>query len=210
MEKIVVIATANEHKVEEFQRLAEAKNLKNIRFISAKKAVPAGMPSVDENENSFLGNAKIKARALKKILPNFWILADDSGLCVDELGGAPGIKSARFSGENSTSESNRKKLLEALRGVPEARRNAHFECALFLISPRGNEEIFSAKCFGKISENERDSGFGFGYDSIFVPALAPSDAFFGKTFAEISGTRKDEFSHRGKAFALLADFFRAQ
>ena len=199
MEKIIVIATGNAHKVEEFNRLAATANLQGVRFVSAKDARPAGMPNVVEDSGSFVGNARLKARALRDSVPaEFFVMADDSGLCVDALDGLPGVETAYYAGATATAAQNRAKLLDALAGVSPKKRGAHFVCVLLLISPDGNEKIFEGKCAGKIAEREADGGFGFGYDPIFVP-----DGF-AKTFAELDGNVKDALSHRGLAFAQLA------
>lgn len=204
-EKIVVIATGNAHKVEEFNRLAAEAGLTNVRFISAKDCVPGGMPHVVEDSGTFEGNARLKALALKKIVPaNYGVMADDSGLCVDFLDGAPGVETAYYAGANATHAENRAKLLNALDRVPAEKRGAHFYCLLFLITPEGSEEIFDGTCRGFIAESERDDGFGFGYDPIFVPAG------YDKTFAELPGEIKDRLSHRGNAFGKLAQAFLAE
>ncbi len=202
-EKIIVIATGNAHKVEEFNRLAADAGLVGVRFISAKDCVPGGMPHVVEDSGSFEGNARLKALALRKIVPaDYFVMADDSGLCVDFLGGAPGVETAYYAGANATHAANRAKLLNALNGVPAAQRRAHFYCLLFLMTPEGREEIFDGTCEGFIATDERDAGFGFGYDPIFVPAG------YDKTFAELSGEIKDRLSHRGNAFAALSRRFK--
>ena len=130
-EKIVVIATGNAHKVEEFNRLAADAGLKDLRFISAKECVPEGMPKVVEDAGTFEGNARLKALALRKIVPaDYFVMADDSGLCVDFLDGAPGVETAYYAGPDATHAENRAKLLEALKGVPAEKRGAYF-----LLSP---------------------------------------------------------------------------
>lgn len=197
--KTIVLATGNSHKVEEFNRLATCANLHTVRFISAAECVPEGMPKVVEDSGTFVGNARLKAVALRKIVPaEYFVLADDSGLCVDALGGEPGVETAYYAGATATATQNRAKLLRALAGVPAQNRGARFLCLLLLITPSGAEKKFEGTCAGTIAERESDAGFGFGYDPIFVPAG------FEKTFAELSGTIKDALSHRGKAFAELA------
>lgn len=199
--KTVVLATGNAHKAEEFNRLAAAFSLPEIRFVSAKEALTEGMPRVVEDAGTFVGNARLKARALRKRVPaDRFVLADDSGLCVDALGGAPGVETAYYAGPRATAEENRAKLLAALDGVPAEKRGAHFVCLLLLIAPDGTETIFEGKCFGEITEKEAGTG-GFGYDPIFAPRG------FDRTFAELDGATKDRLSHRGNAFAALADFF---
>ena len=199
--KTIVIATGNAHKVEEFNRLAQVFSLPELRFVSAKDVLPDGMPHVVEDSGSFLGNARLKARALKKCVPaDCFVLADDSGLCVDALGGAPGVETAYYAGPKATSEENRTKLLRALSDVPAENRAAHFVCLLLLISPDGTETVFEGKCEGFVAFSESGNG-GFGYDPVFVPWG------FSKTFAELDGATKDKLSHRGKAFSALAGFF---
>ncbi|MBQ8724007.1 MAG: RdgB/HAM1 family non-canonical purine NTP pyrophosphatase [Opitutales bacterium] len=199
--KTIVIATGNAHKVEEFNRLAEVFSLPQIRFVSAKDVLENGMPHVVEDSGTFLGNARLKAQALKKRVPaDFFVLADDSGLCVDALDGAPGVETAYYAGPEATAEENRHKLLAALDGVPAEQRGAHFVCLLLLISPDDTESVFEARCHGSIATRESGNG-GFGYDPIFVPQG------FSQTFAELDGATKDRLSHRGNAFAALARFF---
>ncbi|MBP3303187.1 MAG: RdgB/HAM1 family non-canonical purine NTP pyrophosphatase [Opitutales bacterium] len=199
--KTIVIATGNAHKVEEFNRLAEVFSLPQIRFVSAKDVLENGMPHVVEDSGTFLGNARLKAQALKKRVPaDFFVLADDSGLCVDALDGAPGVETAYYAGPEATAEENRRKLLSALVGVPAEQRGAHFVCLLLLISPDGTESVFEARCHGSIATRESGNG-GFGYDPVFVPQG------FSQTFAELDGATKDSLSHRGNAFAALSRFF---
>lgn len=203
-EKIVVIATGNAHKVEEFNRLAARAGLRGVRFVSAKEAVPGGMPHVIEDSGTFVGNARLKAAALRALAPaDAFVMADDSGLRVDFLDGAPGVETAYYAGPQADSAANRAKLLGALAGVPAAKRGANFYCLLLLIAPDGGEKIFEGVCPGTIAERERDAGFGFGYDPLFVPEG------HAETFAELSGEIKDALSHRGKAFDALAAFLRA-
>ena len=203
-EKIVVIATGNAHKGEEFNRLAARAGLRDARFVSAKEAVPGGMPHVVEDSGTFVGNARLKAAALRALAPaDAFVMADDSGLRVDFLGGAPGVETAYYAGPQADAAANRAKLLGALAGVPAAKRGADFYCLLLLIAPDGGEKIFEGVCPGTIAESERDAGFGFGYDPIFVPAGHT------ETFAELSGEIKDALSHRGRAFDALAAFLRA-
>ncbi len=200
----IVIATGNAHKVEEFNRLAARERLDGVRFVSAKDEREQGMPPVVEDSGTFVGNARLKARALREVLPaGTLVMADDSGLCVDALGGNPGVETAYYAGPQATAEQNRAKLLGALKDVPAGKRGAHFYCCLLLIDADGNEQIFDARCFGAIATREADAGFGFGYDPIFVPAG------YDKTFAELAGTVKDKLSHRGNAFLKLCAFLKS-
>lgn len=204
--KLIVIATGNTHKAEEFNRLAAVFALPEIRFVAAGEFLAGGMPHVVEDTGTFLGNARVKALALRGRVPaDAFILADDSGLCVDALGGGPGVETAYYAGPNATAAQNRAKLLASLDGIPAGMRGAHFICTLLLLAPNGgdgNELVFEGKCFGRIATAEAGTG-GFGYDPIFIPKN------FEKTFAELDGATKDRLSHRGNAFAKLAEFFGA-
>lgn len=196
MKKIIYLATTNAHKVEEFAQILENSN---FSLLSAKTL--GGMPYVDECESSFAGNALLKARALKKLAPaDAYILADDSGLCVDALDGAPSIHSARYAGVSGAGadKANNAKLLKELKGVPAEKRSARFVCALALISPNDKEDIFQANVEGFIIEEELGEN-GFGYDPLFLYKE------FNKTTAEIDASLKHSISHRGKALALLLE-----
>ncbi|HLS29178.1 MAG TPA: RdgB/HAM1 family non-canonical purine NTP pyrophosphatase, partial [Opitutales bacterium] len=160
------------------------------------------MPEVDENAETFSGNALLKARALRpQVAPSDWILADDSGLEVDALDGAPGLHSARFAGPAATDAENRAKLLKHLDRFPPSKRGACFVCVLALLGPDHIEKTFEGICSGRIIDKERGEG-GFGYDPIFVP-----DGL-DKTFAEISAEEKDRLSHRGVALRKLFEWIR--
>ena len=155
-----------------------------------------------EDEETFEANALAKARqaAVATGLP---AIADDSGLEVEALGGAPGVRSARYAGEPSDDARNNAKLLQALRGVPPARRQARFRCAAaFIDGARGVEIVETGACEGSILETARGSG-GFGYDPLFlVPRV-------GKTMAELPLDEKNRLSHRAAAFRALAAALRA-
>jgi len=156
-----------------------------------------GMPEVIEDQDSFRGNALKKARALASGLPEgSYALADDSGLCVDALDGAPGVYSARYAGANATDADNRSKLIAALNTFDKPGWEAHFECALALAAANGEEWVFEGRCDGRIVGEERGSG-GFGYDPVFVPDGLE------RTFAEVSDSEKAALSHRGAALRLL-------
>jgi XTP/dITP diphosphohydrolase len=130
------------------------------------------------------------------------VLADDSGLCVDALGGAPGVRSARFAGATGPGrdEANNRRLLDALEGVPEDERGAAFVCALCLCAPDGRTWHLEGRCVGRIVEAPRGSG-GFGYDPLFLSLEPGLDGT--RTHAEISPEEKDRHSHRGKALRAL-------
>lgn len=185
-EKIIVAATGNEHKLKEIREI-----LKGYRVISAKEAGFFG--EVEETGTTFLENAFLKARAVVESTGRA-ALADDSGLTVDALGGAPGIYSARYSGGGSAE--NRKLLLKNMKGKGE--RGASFVCAVALVFPDGREYSAIGRTYGTITEEERGEN-GFGYDSLFF-----SDDL-KKTFAEASDEEKNSVSHRGRALQGLMD-----
>lgn len=180
----IVAATGNAHKLREIREI-----LKNHEIVSAAEA--GFFDEVEETGATFLENALIKARAVCEItgLP---ALADDSGLCVDSLDGAPGVYSARYSGGGDAE--NRKLLLKNLQAIED--RAAHFCCAVALVFPDGKERTAEGRTYGKILTECRGTG-GFGYDSLFL-----SDDL-GVSFAEASEKEKNAVSHRGRALAAL-------
>lgn len=191
------LASGNRHKAEEFQRLADESGLP-LRIVPA-----AAMPEVVEDTGTFAGNARKKAAALQALLPaEAWVLADDSGVCVDALGGAPGVESAYFAGPQHDGAANLSKLAEVMRDVPEGRRAARFVCVLVLLGPDGVERIFEGRCEGVLGREPRGGG-GFGYDPLFVPEG------FERTYAELSAEEKNRISHRGRAWAAMAAWLRA-
>lgn len=197
----IFFATGNSHKVAEVQALADDSKLA-LRLRSAKEA--GGMPAVIEDTGTFLGNARKKARALHaQLAGNSWVLSDDSGLCVDALGGEPGVESAHYAGPGATSAANLAKLLGKLQGTPREARTAHFICVLFVIEPGGREHNFIGRCDGRLLECERGRG-GFGYDPIFVPAQSHL------TFAELGDAVKNGISHRALAWAKFVEWWRGR
>jgi len=190
------LASGNAHKTAEFQSLADAGGLR-VEIVSA--AAAGGMPAVVEDAGTFAGNARKKAHALRTRLPKeAWALADDSGLCVDALGGAPGVESAYYAGPKSDSAANLKKLVEAMRQVPEAQRGAHFTCVLVLAGPSG-ELVFEGRCNGRLLCEPRGEG-GFGYDPLFVPEG------YTQSFSELGSEIKNRLSHRAHAWEKLAEW----
>lgn len=193
------LASGNAHKVAEFQALARASGL-DVQVVSAKDA--GGMPDVVEDTGTFPGNAGKKARALQARLPaDSWVLADDSGLCVDALDGAPGVESAYYAGPQGDAAANLRKLVEVMLPVPAEKRGAHFICILVLAGPGGADYVFEGKMPGRLLLAPR-GGQGFGYDPLFVPEGS------SLTFAEMSEAAKNAVSHRGRAWARLAEFLR--
>ena len=179
-------ATGNAHKLKEIREI-----LKDYTVLSAAEA--GFFDEVEETGEDFLENAFLKARAVAS-KTGMAALADDSGLCVKALHGAPGIYSARYSGGGA--KENRKLLLKNLEG--ELNREACFVCAIALVCPDGTEYSSIGKTFGKILLEERGEG-GFGYDSLFL-----SDDL-NKSFAEASEEEKNSVSHRGRALMGLLD-----
>ena len=158
-----------------------------------------GVPNdwdVDEPWDTFEENAAHKARAAAKAM-SAWALADDSGLEVDALRGAPGVRSARYAGEPKDDGRNNAKLLDALRDVPEDRRSARFRCVLALASPDGEVRSAAGACEGTVGFEPRGGG-GFGYDPLFIV-----EGLGGKTMAELTADEKNRISHRARAYAAL-------
>jgi len=153
---------------------------------------------VIEDGNSLKDNALKKARA-GLMATGLATMADDTGLFVDALGGDPGILSARYAGPEQDPAANCAKLLDALKGVPPADRNAEFRCVVTLCTPEGNEHLFGGTCRGQITLKERGEA-GFGYDPIFEV----SDT--GLTFAQMTQEEKHRWSHRGRALEALCGF----
>ena len=177
------------------EAVERARALLHVEIISA--AAIGGMPPVVEDTGLFAGNARKKARALQERLPaGAWALADDSGLCVDALGGAPGVESAYYAGPRGSGAENLAKLVTVLRDVPDGRRAAHFTCVLVLIGPDREEHVFEGRCDGRLGR-EPAGGGGFGYDPLFVPVG------YERTFAELDPAIKNKLSHRGRAWAAL-------
>lgn len=193
------LASGNAHKAAELQGLAEASpasGLLPIEIISARAV--GGMPEVGEDTGTFVGNARKKAWALREKLPaGSWALADDSGLCVDALGGGPGVESAYFAGPQGDGAANLAKLVKVMRDVPDGARGARFGCVLLLIGPGGEELIFEGESCGRLAREPR-GGAGFGYDPLFVPEGHE------RSFAELGDAVKAGLSHRARAWARLA------
>jgi len=193
------LASGNAHKAAEFSALVADSGLA-IEVVSARAV--GGMPAVAEDAGSFAGNARKKARALRERLPaGSWVLADDSGLCVDALDGGPGVESAYYAGAQGDGAANLRKLVEVMRDVPDERRGAHFLCVLLVLTGAGGELIFEGVCGGRLLREPR-GGAGFGYDPLFVP-----DGHDG-SFAELGETVKNGISHRARAWARLAEWAR--
>ena len=186
----LVCASANPAKVAEIARILG----------SATSMVPRPDDLVvpDEDAPTLEGNALIKANAVA-VHTAEWAVADDTGLEVEALGGAPGVRSARFAGDDVDDAANRALLLSRLEGVAD--RRARFRTVVAVMSPTGEFHLLRGECAGTIASAERGTN-GFGYDSVFVP-----DEGDGRTFAEMSDAEKDAISHRGRALAGLPGLF---
>ncbi|MGE5588380.1 MAG: XTP/dITP diphosphatase [Clostridia bacterium] len=190
----LVLATKNPGKVEEMREILRASGLGAVEVLSC--ADFPWLDDVEEDGVTFEENATKKALAVSRATGEV-ALADDSGLEVDALGGAPGVRSARFAGEAlpagvSRDKANCEKLLSLLEGVPAPRRTARFRCAVAVASPAGRLRTAEGRCEGSIVFEPRGSG-GFGYDPVFVP-----DGY-DETFAELGSSVKNHISHRARA-----------
>ena len=185
-----ILASNNQKKLAEMQRILSPLG------IEVKTAAMLGLelPDVVEDGDTFEANAALKARSACRVtgLP---AIADDSGLCVDYLDGAPGIYSARFSGGHGDDEANNDLLLQKLEGVPMEQRTAYYVCAICCVFPDGEELTVRGECHGHIGF-ERDGNAGFGYDPLFLVE--------GRSFGRYTAEEKDKISHRGRALRTLA------
>jgi XTP/dITP diphosphohydrolase len=189
----LILATRNEHKLREVRRSMPEADV---------RALPDGVELPPETGQTFAANALDKARAARAATGEATI-ADDSGIEVAALGGAPGVRSARFAGEDADDELNLALLLERMEGVSD--RRAAYVCALAYIAPDGEERLFEARCEGTLAGEPRGE-HGFGYDPAFVPdATGAADE---RTMAELDPGEKDAISHRGQAVALLCRHLR--
>ncbi len=193
----IVIATRNSGKIAEIQSIINNSDLKNKIEIETLASYP-GMPEVIEDGKTFADNASKKARTVAKFTGHIAV-ADDSGLEVDALGGAPGVYSARFAGEGATDADNIKKLMGLLRDTPSEKRGARFVCVIAISTPAGGDvSLAEGECRGFIAAEERGTT-GFGYDPVFV---VPE---YGKTFAELGSDIKNKISHRAVALGRLCN-----
>jgi XTP/dITP diphosphohydrolase len=177
----LVLATRNPHKVREFEQLLAPHNILRL---------PDEIEMPEETGETFAENATLKARTVADKTGQVAI-ADDSGISAAGLGGRPGVRSARYAGENATDEENLAKLL---REVPDDDRRAAYVCAIAVAEPHGRVHVVEERCEGTLTKEPRGDG-GFGYD----PAFVPRDRDDGRTMAELTQEEKDAISHRGRA-----------
>ncbi|GEN79454.1 RdgB/HAM1 family non-canonical purine NTP pyrophosphatase [Actinotalea fermentans] len=198
----LVLATHNRHKVVELRAIL-LPVVPGLRPDDVVASGDVGAPDVPETGVTFAENALLKARALAQFtgLP---AVADDSGLCVDVLGGAPGVFSARWSGRHGDDAANLRLLLDQLGDVPAEHRGAGFVCAAALVTPGGRETVVEGTMRGRLTTAPRGAG-GFGYDPILEPDAQPERAAgVVLTSAELTPDEKNAISHRGHAFRALA------
>ena len=189
----LIIATKNADKVREISEMLSGTGVVVHSLLDHPDLV---MP--EEDGDTFAANARIKAEFIAKRYPDNWVLADDSGLTVEALGGAPGIFSARYGGIQGDYRRNNEKLLAEMKDIPANKRHGAFICAMVLLGPGGFSKNVEGHCEGVIAFEQKGSG-GFGYDPLFfIPEL-------GKTMAELTSSEKHAVSHRGQALALIRE-----
>jgi XTP/dITP diphosphohydrolase len=190
----IAIATRNPHKLRELGRICADWP---VVWVTVEDRSAADFPEVEETGATYLDNALLKARATASALA-LPALADDSGIEVDALGGAPGPRSARYAGDDATDDRNLRELIRALKGVPAGGRTARYRCVAALAMPDGAEVHAEGTCEGALVGSPRGER-GFGYDPVFVPVG------WDETMAELPDAEKDRISHRGRAFRSLRD-----
>ena len=197
----LVLATRNPGKLAELRAIL-APLVPGLAPETIISAAALNVPAPVENGLTFAANARIKARALAEAsgLP---AVADDSGLCVDVLGGAPGVFSARWCGRHGDDDANLRLLLAQIADVADEHRGARFTCAAVLVRPGDDDLVVERSMEGRILRSPRGGG-GFGYDPVFVPAAEDAPGGAGRTTAQMSAREKNAISHRGRAFRALA------
>ena len=194
----LILATSNKDKAREIAEI-----LDGTPFVVTTMKEEGFDPDIVEDGKTFEENALIKARAVHELAKGAYVMADDSGLCIDALDGAPGIYSARFCGEDSTYPEKFAKIFEMLKDVPEEKRTAKFVCSIAVVRPDGSEFTVRGEICGVLHEKPMGDG-GFGYDPIFyVPE-------FGMTTAQMTKEQKNSISHRGKASRAMAEKLKAE
>lgn len=189
----LAVASRNPGKLREIKRICADWP---VTWVTADEDLP-DWPDVEETEGTYLANALQKTHAVARVL-GLPAMADDSGIEVDALGGAPGPRSARYAGEGVSDQRNLAMLVRAVAGVPAPGRTARYRCVAAVAWPDGRELWAEGVCEGTLATKARGSG-GFGYDPIFVPAG------WDRTMAELSDREKDRISHRGRAFRALGE-----
>ena len=186
-----IIATKNKKKLAELSRILAPLGIEAV----AENELDFLLPEVEETGSTFEENAMLKAVSAMNAT-GMPAIADDSGLCVSALGGAPGVYSARYAGENAIDLENNNKLLLEMKDVPKEKRQAKFVCAICVVFPTGEKITARGECHGEIGFSQMGQG-GFGYDPLFLVD--------GICFGELSPEKKDTLSHRGQAVCTLAE-----
>ncbi|ADI37456.1 Nucleoside-triphosphatase [Waddlia chondrophila 2032/99] len=194
----LILATHNLHKIREFRQIL--KEVKGLDLISLRNFPDYQLP--EETGKTFQENADLKALHAAKMLKAI-VLADDSGLVVPALQGAPGIYSARYASSDATDKENREKLMQEMEKFEDLDRSAYYECCITIAGPEGILKTAKATCEGLIGEQEKGRN-GFGYDPIFIKHD------YDKTFAELEEQTKNRISHRRKALDKILAFLEAQ
>lgn len=193
----LIVATRNQGKLTEIRKMLEETP---IRVLGLDAFVEIG--EIEETGQTFAENALIKAETVVR-LTGMMTLADDSGLAVAALKGEPGVRSARYAGEQAKDSDNNRKLLETLKYVPLDQRQGAFCCAMALVHPNGEKQVFHGRVEGLILDAPRGEG-GFGYDPLFLVRE------YGKTMAELPMEVKNRISHRGQALRQAVGFLSSQ
>lgn len=202
---LVCAATGNQKKLKELRRILEAQG----HEVKSQKELGITLDP-EETGRNFFENALIKAEAICKV-SNLPTIADDSGLCVQALGGAPGVYSARYAGEHGNDEANNDKLLAELAAVPADERWAKFVSAVCFILPNGKYFTSMGECAGMVATERKLGNYGFGYDPLFIPferGLAEGGKVENTeqlSYAQLTPAEKDAISHRGRAMAQLQE-----
>ena len=200
---IICAASNNQGKLKELRRILErmGHTVKSLRELGIDI-------DPEETGTTFAENARIKAEAICRA-SGLATVADDSGLCVDALGGAPGVYSARYCGHHGDDEANNDKLLDAMRAVPQAQRGAKFVSAVCLMLPDGRQLTCLGECPGRVAAGRLPGSYGFGYDPLFIPdecglpGGGKRSNAEGRSYAQLTPEEKDAISHRGRALERL-------
>ncbi len=199
----ILIASNNAHKHQEFREIFVQHGIDAVLHTPREMGIEL---EPDETAHTYVGNSQIKARAfydaIRKNRNAMYVLADDSGLDVDALGGRPGVLSARYH-KQAPHGDGCAALLNEMRGVPDAQRTGRFYAVIVLITPEGQEHVFEGICEGAISHEKRGAG-GFGFDPVFIVAADARN----RCMAELSANEKHRVSHRGIAAEKCADFLQ--
>lgn len=194
----IIAASQNKHKLVEINAITKDFGMELVTMRDAG----LGDLEIEENGATCEENSLIKAETVFR-LTGEPVLADDTGLCVDALGGAPGVHSARYSGVHGNDDANRATLLKNLEGIPPEKRTAHFVCVITMIWPDGRKLVAKGICEGSIATEERGDQ-GFGYDRLFIPKG------YDKTFAQLGTDEKNQIGHRHNALVKLREMLEQQ